>query len=197
MRSYCPVPVSVDVCGLVGALSTTRRFAVRAPLRVGAKLTLTVQFAPGARLVPQVRDEMMNCPGFAPTKPIELIVAVAVPVFVSVKVCGALVLPRVTVPKFQDAGVSVAAGCTPVPVSVTIWGLVTSESVIVSVPVRTPVVVGAKTTLIRQLRPGFRVVPQFVASEKFVLQVMLLIVSGVVPTFDTVTICDALRVPTS
>ena len=29
---------------------------------------------------------MMNCPGFAPTKPMELIVAVAVPVFESVKV---------------------------------------------------------------------------------------------------------------
>lgn len=93
-----------------------------------------------------------------------------------------------TVPKFQDAGVSVTAGCTPVPVSVTICGLVTSESVIVSVPVKTPVVVGANTALIRQLRPGFRVVPQFVASEKFVLHVMLLIVSGVVPMFDRVTV---------
>jgi hypothetical protein len=68
--------------------------------------------------------------------------------------------------------------------------------VIVSVPVRTPVVVGAKTTLMRPLRPAKRVVRQLFASEKFVLQVMLLIVSGVVPTFDSVTICAALRVPT-
>ena len=125
-----------------------------------------------------------------------LIVSVAVPVFASVKVCGALVLPRVTGPKAQDVGVSDTPGCTPVPVSVTICGLVMSESVIVSVPVRTPVVVGAKTTLMRQLRPARRVVPQFVESEKFAVQVMLLIVSVVVPTFDSVTVCAALRVPT-
>ena len=72
-----------------------------------------------------------------------------------------------------------------------------SESVIVSVPVRTPVVVGANTTLIRQLRPGLRVVPQLDESEKFALQVMPLIVIGVVPTFASVTCCAALLVPTA
>lgn len=88
------------------------------------------------------------------------------------------------------------AGLIPVPVSATICGLVMSESVMVSVPVRTPVVV-RKLTLMRQLRPAFSVVPQLFESEKFVLQAMLLIEIGVVPTFDSVTVWFALRVPTS
>ena len=89
-----------------------------------------------------------------------------------------------------------AAACTPVPVSVMTCGLVMSESVIVSVPVRTPVVVGANLTLMRQLRPGARLPPQLLLSEKFALHWMLLIVSVVVPTFARVTCCAALIVPT-
>jgi hypothetical protein len=155
-----------------------------------------VQFAPTGRVVPQVRDEMMNCPGLAPVSPIELMVSAAVPVLVSVKVCGALVVRRGTVPKFADVGVKLTLACTPVPVRVTTCGLVTSESLMVSVPVRTPVVVGANTMLMRQFCPGLRLVPQFEVSEKFVLHVMLLIVKVVVPTFARVTVCAALRVPT-
>src|ERR1700757_4916246 len=75
-------------------------------------------------------------------------------------------------------------------------GLVMSESVIVSVPVRTPVVVGANLTLIRQLRPGARLPPQLLVSEKFALHWMLVIVMVVVPTFASVTVCAALVVPT-
>src|SRR5690349_18659461 len=72
-----------------------------------------------------------------------------------------------------------------------------SESVIVSVPVRTPVVVGANLTLMRQLLPGARLPPQLLLSEKFGLHWMLLIVSVVVPTFARVTCCAALVVPTT
>src|ERR1700758_3544390 len=76
-------------------------------------------------------------------------------------------------------------------------GLVMSESVIVSVPVRTPVVVGANLTLIRQLRPGAKLPPQLLLSEKFGLHWMLLIISVVVPTFARVTCCAAPMVPTT
>src|ERR1700756_1335224 len=76
-------------------------------------------------------------------------------------------------------------------------GLVMAESVIVSVPVRTPVVVGANLTLMRQLRPGARLPPQLLLSEKFALHWMLLIVSVVVPTFTSVTCWVALVVPTT
>jgi hypothetical protein len=54
----------------------------------------------------------------------------------------------------NEPGVTCMAGAMPVPVRVTICGLVGSEFVIVSVPVIMPVVVGLNLTLIRQLRPG-------------------------------------------
>jgi hypothetical protein len=52
--SYCPVPLRADVCGLPGALSLTLRVAVIAPLCLGENVTLIVQFAPIAKLVPQL-----------------------------------------------------------------------------------------------------------------------------------------------
>ena len=128
---------------------------------------------------------------------IELIVSAAVPVLDSVNGNGALVVRRACVPKLWDVGDSVTAACTPVPVSVTICGLVTSESVIVSVPVRTPVVVGTKATFTRQVLPGAKLPPQLLLSEKFGLQAMPVIVSVVVPTLAIVTVCDALLVPTT
>ena len=118
------------------------------------------------------------------------------PVLATVTVWAAVVTFSVLL-NDSAVGVTLAAGLTPVPVNVTICGLVTSESVMVSVPVRTPVVVGRKLTLMRQLRPAFSVVPQLFESEKFVLQAMLLTEIGVVPTFDSVTVWFALRVPTS
>ena len=133
----------------------------------------------------------------APPMLIELIVSAAVPVLDSVNGNGALVVRRACVPKLWDVGDSVTAACTPVPVSVTICGLVTSESVIVSVPVRTPVVVGTKATFTRQVLPGAKLPPQLLLSEKFGLQAMPVIVSVVVPTLAIVTVCDALLVPTT
>src|SRR5215472_7384225 len=49
-----PVPLTLAVCGLPGALSFTDKIAVREPGRVGWKVTLIVQLAPAARDVPQV-----------------------------------------------------------------------------------------------------------------------------------------------
>ena len=136
--------------------------------------------APTASVLPQVRDVMMNWFGLAPASPIELMFKIALPVLARMNVCEGLVVRRGTVPKLQDAGLSETPACMPVPVSVTICGLVTSESVIVSVPVRTPVVVGANSTLTRQLLPGARLPPQLLLSEKFGLQAKSEIVSVVV-----------------
>jgi hypothetical protein len=48
------VPVSDTVWGLPGALSVIETEPVRVPFVKGLNLTLMVQFAPGATLVPQV-----------------------------------------------------------------------------------------------------------------------------------------------
>jgi hypothetical protein len=49
-----PLPDKETVCGLFDASSLTVRLAVRLPAPVGLNVTLTVQFALGATLVPQV-----------------------------------------------------------------------------------------------------------------------------------------------
>ena len=69
----------------------------------------------------------------------------------------------------------------------------------VTVPVRVPVVVGVKFTLIVQLVPGASDVPQVPspAEAKSPLSVMLLIVTVAVPELVSVENCAALVVPTA
>src|SRR5689334_18359024 len=65
-----------------------------------------------------------------------------------------------------------------------------------SVPVRAPATVGANVTEMLQLAPAATGAPHvFVALKSPVLE-MLLMVSGAVPEFVTVTTCAALTVPT-
>jgi hypothetical protein len=54
MCTYCPVPLSVAVCGLLGALSVTFSVADSAPRRLGLKVTVIEQFALIPSVVPQV-----------------------------------------------------------------------------------------------------------------------------------------------
>lgn len=49
-----PVPVRLVVWGLVGSESATCNVAVRVPVAVGVNVTLTVQLAPAAKVVPHV-----------------------------------------------------------------------------------------------------------------------------------------------
>src|SRR5271165_345617 len=49
-----PTPVSADICGLFGALSTTLSVPACVPALVGVKTTLMVQFAPAPRLEVQL-----------------------------------------------------------------------------------------------------------------------------------------------
>ena len=51
---YDPVPDNETVCGLPAALSVTFNVALRAPVVVGANVTLMVQLAPAANELPQV-----------------------------------------------------------------------------------------------------------------------------------------------
>jgi len=49
-----PVPVNDTACGDGAALSVNTRFAVRFPVDPGVNMTLIVQLAPAATVVPQV-----------------------------------------------------------------------------------------------------------------------------------------------
>jgi hypothetical protein len=59
-----PRPESATVCGLPVPVSLKFRVAVRVPVVVGAKTTLTVQLLDARRLVPQVFEEILKSAGF-------------------------------------------------------------------------------------------------------------------------------------
>jgi hypothetical protein len=84
-----PVPVSGTVCGLPAALSVIETEAVRMPFAVGVKVTLMVQFAPAATLVPHV-FVCEKSVELVPVTPMLVIVRVALPVFVKVTFCAGL-----------------------------------------------------------------------------------------------------------
>ncbi len=87
-----PVPLRATFCGLPAALSVIRSAAVRVPGAVGLNRTLILQLAPTAREVPQpVFSEKLLA--LVPVMAMLLIVNLAVPVFLSVTVLAALVVP--------------------------------------------------------------------------------------------------------
>lgn len=74
-------------------LSVMVSVAVAGPLPEGVKVTEMEQLLPAARLARQVKVSA-NSDAFDPLMLILLMVSVAVPVFESVTVCGALVDPK-------------------------------------------------------------------------------------------------------
>ncbi len=88
-----------------------------------------------------------------------LMLSVAVPLLVSVTACAALVVPTCWLLKVRVLLDNVTAGAIPVPLRLTLCGLFGALSVIDSVPVRVPVTVGVKVTLIVQLAPAATEVP--------------------------------------
>src|SRR5262249_4358787 len=118
-----PVPLTATVCGLPGALSAIDTLATRAPTAVGVKVTGVVQLAFAASVLGAIGQVGFGAnaksPAFVPPSVIELIVSGAVPVFFSVTDCSGLVVLTVWLPKVRLAGVSVTAGCVPLPLSAT------------------------------------------------------------------------------
>jgi hypothetical protein len=81
-----PVPLSVTVnVGFAGSLLEIVNTAVLAPVVVGVKVTLIVQFEPAARVAPQV-VVCAKLPGFSPVSTILLMVNGAVPALIRVTV---------------------------------------------------------------------------------------------------------------
>jgi hypothetical protein len=89
-----PVPVRLTLCGLPLALSVTVSDAVRVPDADGVNVTLIVQLAPAATLLPQLLV-WAKSPEFVPLTPMLEMLKVAFPVLETVTVCGALVVPVV------------------------------------------------------------------------------------------------------
>ena len=86
-------------------------------------------------------------------------------------------------------------GATPVPVSVTVWGLATASSVMVRKPERVPAAVAVNVTFIVQLAKAAIVPMQLFVWLKSPLMLTLVTASGPGPLLLTVTVCAGLAIP--
>lgn len=158
MTAALPVPLRVTFWGLFEALSVKVSVPLAAPVAVGANLTPTAQLAPAARDVPQVLLEIEKGP-LIPT--LEMVSDVLWRL-VSVTVTAALAPPTTADPKFRELAERVTGEpeLLPVPLRLTVCGLLKAESVKVKAPVAAPVAVGVKVTPTLQLAPAAMLVPQ-------------------------------------
>ena len=121
---------------------------------------------------------------------------VAFPVFVSVTVLAALVVPTTWLPNDSEMAEKVAAGARPVPVRATTCGLPVALSVMLTDAVRAPAAVGVKMTLMVQLEPTATKVPQVLVWTKSPLlvpvRVRLVMPRATLPVFMRVTFCAGL-----
>src|SRR6516225_2557195 len=151
-----PTPARLTFCGLPAALSVTLSIATRVPNAVGVKVTRMLQLAYGANELTQ-----LLCAKSATSAPViamPVTVKGVVPTLVSVTNWAGLVAPMPTAPKYRLVGESCAV--VPTPARLTFCGLPAALSVTLSTAVRVPDAVGSKSTLMLQLDPAARELPQ-------------------------------------
>jgi hypothetical protein len=156
-----PVPVRTAVCGLPASLSVTLNVAVAAPAVVGRNVTLMVQLAPTASVLPQ----LLVCANNADDTPpmvTEMEVAVAALLLVRVTVCPGLVVLMVWLPNATVVGArNTAVGATEtLPTSETICGLPEALSAMLRAAVSVEFVEGVKIMPMVQLEFVASVVEQ-------------------------------------
>jgi hypothetical protein len=195
-----PVPLKLNVCGLLLALSVNERLPETAPIAVGVNVTATVQEPEaGTRLeVEQVVPEVVIAKG--PVVLIAVNVRLALPVFVTVTVCDGLVAPTGSDGKVSGAD-RLTTGPVPVPVKVTVCGLLPALSANERLPEFVPRAVGVKVTATVQepeAATGLEVehvVPEM-AIAKGPVVLIAVNVRLALPVLVTVTFCAGLVVPT-
>ena len=117
------VPLRATVCGLPEALSATDTCALVLPVVVGANAMEIVQLLPAASNDSQVMLIALKSAAFVPVIVIELMVRAAPPVFFSVMLCVALVVPTACGVNVNDVGERETAGtgdAVPVPERATV-----------------------------------------------------------------------------
>lgn len=202
-----PLPVRATLCGDPAALSLIVTLALRLPVADGENVTLIVQFAPAANVLGLAGHVLVwaKSPALVPLITTLVMVSAAVPLLVSVTVCGELVVVSCWSPKLTLVGFRVTAGAwtTPVPLSATLCGLPAALSLTEMLALRDPVAEGVKVTLIVQFAPAVSVlglmgqVFDWAKSSAFVpVTVMLVMINAAVPLLVSVTDLAALVVPT-
>jgi hypothetical protein len=128
---------------------------VRVPIPVGVKVTLIMQLPPPLTTVPQLFVSEKS-----PLTTMLVIVRALAPVFWTLTGWGELEVCSVWFPKATLEGETETVGTAPVPVKLTVCGLPLALSAIVTAPVRVPTVLGVNVTLIVQVPPAPKLVPQ-------------------------------------
>lgn len=100
-------------------LSVMVKEAVLLPEAVGVNVTLNVQLAPDASVLPHVVVSAKS-PGLAPVNVVPVIDRAAFPVLFNVTVWATLVVLRLWLLKVRFAGAIPATGALPVPVRLTV-----------------------------------------------------------------------------
>jgi hypothetical protein len=187
-----PVPLKDVICGLpLNASSVTVSAPVRVPVAVGVKAKVKVQWAPAAKVAPQ----LFVCEKSPLMEMLETF-NVASPLFVSVTFCVALLEFMRCSAKVSDAGDKAAIGATPVPARATDGEAPVTLLFNVRVPVRLPRAVGVNARLTVQFVPAARVLGQLLDWAKSPAKLNPLMDSAAVPVLVSVAICAALVVPT-
>jgi hypothetical protein len=125
--------------------------AFRVPLAAGVNVTVIVQLAPPAMLVPQVLV-CEKSPAFVPAILMPVKFNCPVPTFVRVTFPGTLVVPTGWLPK--DNAFLERLTAVPTPVNGIACGLAGSESLMTSTPALLSFAVGVKVTEIVQIPAG-------------------------------------------
>jgi hypothetical protein len=149
------IPVSEAVCGLPIALSVIETEALRLPVAIGLKTTVTVQVALCATDVPQVLVSLKS-PEFVPVMLIEVILSEELPVLDRVIAWLALAVPTVCEANIRLVGARLTFGAVealPVPVSGTDCGLPVALSATDRLAVSVPVAVGLNSMETAQFAP--------------------------------------------
>lgn len=105
-----PVPVRVTNCGEPGALSAMDSAALSAPVVAGLNSIDTEQVAEAASVVPQVVADLMNDVALVPLMASDVRFSGAVPEFLMLTTCAAVVEPTVVGVNVKEAGVRLTAG---------------------------------------------------------------------------------------
>jgi hypothetical protein len=189
-----PVPVNVTVCGLAVPLSVNVIAPVRVPVAVGLNV---IENTHDGASTPMLGHCANVAPAKSPLVTMLLKFSGKFPLFDTVTVCPALVVPTAWLPNVNEVGEIPIATATPVPVSATVCGLPVALSVNVIVPVRAPAAVGVN--VIWNVH-GFASTAMLghcasVAPAKSPLIAMLVNVTAVFPVFDTVNVSGELVDP--
>jgi hypothetical protein len=151
-----------------------------------------VQDAPPASEEPQLPAAPIATGAAAPM----LRPTAVVRLFLTVNVTAELAVPTTTEPKFLDVG-EIVTGLTPVPCRLIVWAFASTLSVTVMLPVRLPVVVGVKVTVMTQAAPPASEDPQVFVCVKSPVAGATVNDTALVLVFRTLTFELALVPPTA